>query len=183
MSITNFNVKNYIFITFGNTITFDKEIFEKGITPETKIVYQLNNSNYYDLSKNSYRFLFIYDFKLDDFINLTNNINPIIISQDQIRLNFNTPLVIKPNKYLKLNYILTHPKLSNKYSIQYGESGITLGKYTEGIIKLLQTIANKCPVNMSKINEYHPEYYVCDYDYLDLDGKIKNVVKKYVNKK
>ncbi len=172
MSIPNPVTENYIFITFGNAITYFKEILLNGITPITEIVRQLRNSNYYDLKNNSFKYMFIYDFKLKDFVNPTEKsvANSKFISHDQIRLNFSTPLIIKPNKFLSPKYILKHPKLASNYSIQYGKSGITLGQYNDYVIKALPIILGNWPVDMSKVDEFHPEYYVGDYEYISLDG-------------
>ena len=164
--------ENYIFITFGNAITLNKKIIQDGITPISEIILQLRNSNYYDLEGNSFKYMFVYNFDLVDFINL-NTINVLcakFISHDQIRLNFTTELIIKPNKFLSPGYIKSHPELSSKYSIQYGTTGITLGQYNDSIIKGLPIIINKWPVDMSKVDEYHPEYFVTDYSYIDIQG-------------
>jgi hypothetical protein len=163
--------ENYIFITFGTTITINKKIIQE-ITPETEIVRQLRNSNYYDFEGNSFKYMFIYKFDLHDFVNINtkNVLNAKYISHDQIRLNFRTNLIIKKNKFLSPKYILTHPKLSNKYSTQYNKSGITLGKYNDAIINGLPIIISKWPVNMSKVDNFHPKYFVTDYEYIDLEG-------------
>ncbi len=164
--------ENYIFITFGNAITLNKKIIQEGITPITEIVLQLRNSNYYDFQGNSFKYMFIYNFDLNDFINPTTTSvsNAKFISHDQIRLNFTTELIIKPNKFLSPKYILNHPELSSKYSVQYGANGITLGRYNDAIINGLPIILSKWPVDMSKVDEYHPEYFVTDYSYIDLQG-------------
>ena len=137
--------ENYIFITFANAITLNKKIIQKGITPITEIILQLRNSNYYDLEGNSFKYMFVYNFDLDDFINLntTNVLDAKFISHDQIRLNFTTDLIIKPKKFLSPGYIQSHPELNSKYSIQYGSSGATLGQYNESVIKGLPIIINK----------------------------------------
>jgi len=164
--------ENYIFITFGNAITLNKKIIQDGITPITEIILQLQNSNYYDLEGNSFKYMFVYNFDLADFINSTTTsvANSKFISHDQIRLNFTTDLIIKPNKFLSPKYIRSNPELSSKYSVQYGTNGITLGQYNDSIINGLPIILNKWPVDMSKVDEYHPEYFVTDYSYIDLQG-------------
>ena len=164
--------ENYIFITFGNAITLNKKIIQDGITPLTEIVLQLRNSNYYDYKGNSFKYMFIYNFDLNDFINPTTTsvANAKFISHDQIRLNFTTDLIIKPKKFLSPKYILNNPELSSKYSVQYGTTGITLGQYNNAIINGLPIILGKWPVDMSKVDEYHPEYFVTDYTYINLQG-------------
>lgn len=164
--------ENYIFITFGNAITFDKKILKNGITPLTEIITQLRNSNYYDFQGNSFKYMFVYDFNLFDFINPTQKsvARAKFISHDQIRLNFTTDLIIKPNHFLTPNYIKSNPELSSKYSVQYGTTGATLGQYNDAIINGLPIILGKWPVDMSKVDEYRPEYFVTDYSYIDLQG-------------
>ena len=137
--------ENYIFITFGNAITLNKKIIQDGITPISEIILQLRNSNYYDLEGNSFKYMFVYNFDLVDFINPTTTsvANSKFISHDQIRLNFTTDLIIKPNKFLSPKYIRSNPELSSKYSVQYGTNGITLGQYNDSIINGLPIILNK----------------------------------------
>jgi len=162
---------NYIFITFGTVITYNNKIV-KNINPETKIVKQLRNSNYLDFQGNSFKYMFIYDFKLEYFINpTTENVSKSkFISHDQIRLNFQTDLIVGKDKILSPKYISTHPELYSRYSIQYGNTGITLGQYNDYILTGLPEIISKWPVNMANVDYYHPEYLVTDYNYIDLQG-------------
>jgi hypothetical protein len=178
---------NYLFQTLGTYLTINSDELTKGINPTSRIIRKLQNSNYYDYKKNDFKYMFVYNFTLDDFVNC-NAERAEVIAVDTIRLNFYTDLLLPNGKTITLDYIRGNPELANKYSIQYGKNGIQQITYVNELIDItLPQILSQCPINMKSTNEFNPEYYLTKYDFVALDGKttqkVSNVaVIKYTTK-
>lgn len=162
---------NYIFQICASTLTSNTTILEEGVTPLTKIFVQLRNSNYYDFSQNSFKYMFVYTCSLSNFVNCRPE-NCEVISQDQLRLNYQTDLVRPNGKTLVLKNCVNDPALARKYSVQYGIDGLNMGDYVRlSSIPALSTIMSECPVDMQGVPMYCPQIYVAKYIRLDPDGK------------
>lgn len=162
---------NYLFQTLGTYYVQNANEL-KSVNPNTKIIKQLQNSNYYNFERNEFRYMFVFNFTLEDFINAKSE-NVELISNDQIRLNFHTSLV-KPNgQTITLNDIRNNPRSKNTYSVEFGTKGITLEYYVNTLINTtMPQILKQCPTNMKSVNQFNPEYYLTTYDFTSLDGEL-----------
>ena len=169
-----FPVKTQGFLTLGACLTANNKILADGITPETKIVKQITNGNYYALETNSYEYVFMIDTQLKYFNNKINYetfaTKVHIVGHDQIALNYGINLYSN-NKTITFGDIIRNPKLSNKYSEQYGTNGITSGEYVKSINKTWCDIFNGLPYDMSKVKLYHPVNWTVRYNIMEPSGK------------
>ena len=173
MSIINQPVtENYKFQSFSTIIASKKQIKKDQMNILNPLIVKYSNTNYKELVENMFKYMFIYEFKLKDFVNPTSESvsRAKFISHDQIRLNFNTDLFISNHKILTPGYITNNLKLSSSLSNQYGSNGITLGDYNISIINGLPEIIKKYPFDMTNIGDFHPVFAVIDYTYTDLLG-------------
>lgn len=87
--------QNYNYQTMITALCTQKDILANGVTPNTELFLQLHNNNYDILSGNGYKYNFVYNFLLSNFINSnTDNIKQTqVISHDQMILNFDAKLV------------------------------------------------------------------------------------------
>ena len=162
---------NYIFQTLGTLFSSDKK--QVGcIQPESPCILSSRNTTFAELQQNSYKYQFIYKYDLDNFIaGATDPVvagNVVILSHDQIRLNYAIPLVPE----LTINDILQDAALSSHTPLQdcSGGSGMTAGAYVFSIQQALPTILSQCPVDVSAIADFHPVYYVGDYTFTTICG-------------
>jgi hypothetical protein len=172
---------NYRFQSIGyNVITKPGEI-SKGLTPDSNIVKRSVNFNYQTLSDNLYAYVAIYIADLDDFVNATFDklTNIEIVAHDQIRLNFEVNLVTPSGNLLTPKEIFSNPEYANKYSRQYGEKGIQLKEYETFIINAITQVINSWPVDMRKIDEFHPEYKIGEFFFISLNGEITKKAATY----
>lgn len=164
---------NYLFQTLGTCLVLNKRILREGINPNTEILQQLRNSNYYDLEGNLFKYMFVFSFTLDQFLNQTDLENVQFVSYDNVRLNFYTKLVRPGGKTITYSDVANNEQLKNRYSRQYGRKGITLGEYMKDTaMENMKVISQQCPVNMAAVKEYSPEYYIATYDKLGIDGTL-----------
>jgi hypothetical protein len=142
------------------------------MTPSNPLVVKYNNTNYIEFVENKFKYTFVYEFNLEDFLNPTGESvsRSKFISHDQLRLNFNTDLFVSKNKIITPEYIKNNLSLSSRLSTQYGNKGITLGYYNDAIINGLSEIIQKFPFNMANMNDFHPVFDVIDYLYTDILG-------------
>jgi hypothetical protein len=189
--------QNYIYQTLITVLTNEKAILRNGITPKTEIFLQYKNKNYNILSNNGFKYCFVYNFDLTDFINPTEDSikNAEVISHEQMELNFEATLsyINSYQYYIKevyrsfgglskqlmrkpiyktatVGYLYSSPFSKALHSQQYGTNGITLENYMDSVIKALPGIVSQCPVNMNNVQDYFPENYVTEYTYTDLQG-------------
>ena len=173
MSIINQPVtQNYKFQSFSTIIASKKKIKKGQMTPSNPLVVKYNNTNYIEFVENKFKYTFVYEFNLEDFLNPTGESvsRSKFISHDQLRLNFNTDLFVSKNTILTPGYIKNSLNLSNRLSNEYGNKGITLGYYNDAIITGLPQIIKKFPFNMANMDNFHPVFDVIDYVYTDLLG-------------
>lgn len=190
--------QNHNYQTMMSALCTQKDILANGVTPNTELFLQLHNNNYDTLSGNGYKYNFVYNFLLSDFINAdTDNIKRTqVISHDQMTLNFDAKLVYfdgfqtvyrrinrafqrSYNQYFQvpiyktatIGYLYDSPSSATNYSKEYSTYGITLRRYMQTVIDELPTIVNNCPVNLNIIQEYYPQNYVYEYNYTDLLGQ------------
>lgn len=172
-----FPVKSQGYLTMAACLTANNNILN-GISPETKLVRQVTNGNYYSFETNSFEYIFMIDTKLKYFNKFNSNTFATkvqIVGQDQIALNYGISLY-NNNKTITFSDIINNPKLSHKYSIEYGKAGITSGEYVKSLNETYVTIFNGCPFDMSKVNYLHPVNYTLAYNIKEPSGKI---VKKF----
>lgn len=189
--------QNYNYQTLITILSYNKSILTNGITPKTNIFLRYKNKNYDILDGNSFKYTFVYNFDLKDFVNpSTASIKRAqVICHDQMSLNFGADLMYfsKYQYYIKetyiwfkgfvrqlmrrkiyntatIGYLYGLPSSTTTYSKQYGEEGITLNYYMQTVIDALPGIVERCPVNMNEVQDYFPENYVTDYTYTDLQG-------------
>jgi len=164
--------ENYKFQSLSTIFASIKKIKKGQMSPLNPLVVKYNNTNYIELLKNKFKYTFIYEFPLEDFLNPTVETvsRAKIISHDQLRLNFNTDLFASKHKIITPQYIKNNLNLSNRLSNQYGNKGITLGNYNDAIINALSEIIQKFPFNMANMNDFHPVFDVIDYLYTDVLG-------------
>jgi hypothetical protein len=171
-----FAVKTQGYLTMAACLTANNNILTNGITPETKLVKQITNGNYYAFETNSFEYIFMIDTKLKYFNNFDSKnfaTKVHIVGQDQIALNYGISLY-NNNKTITFSDILNSPKLSHKYSREFGKAGITSGEYVTSLNDTYVTIFNGCPYDMSKINYLHPVNYTLAYKITEPNGKIVN---------
>jgi hypothetical protein len=126
------------------------------------------------LQNYSYKYQFIYKYDLTDFVaGKTDPViagNVVILSHDQIRLNYTIPLVPE----ITINGILENPEFSSHLPQQdcSGGLGITAGQYVKSIQQALPTILSECPVDVTAIANFHPVYYLGEYTFTTICGKI-----------
>lgn len=139
-----------------------------GIHPKTDMFLQYMNHNYETLKRNGYKYNFVFNFLLSDFINpdVETIKSTEVISHDQMSLNFGGNLY--PGKTATIGYLYDS---TNSHSKQY-PNGITLKDYMESIIRILPPIVKACPLNIGDIQEYYPQSYIHEYEYLDLMGNM-----------
>jgi len=189
--------QNYIYLMLISVLSSNKTILEKGVTPNTDIFLQYKNNSYEILADNGFKYNFVYNFDLNDFLNpSTDSIKRAeVISHDQMSLNFNANLsyfagyqyfirenytsfkgflrqLMRRNVYntATVGYLYSLPNSSTTYSQQYGTNGITLQYYMQTVIDQLPGIVSDCPVNMNNVQDYFPENYIRNYTYTDLQG-------------
>jgi hypothetical protein len=201
-TITQPVTQNYIYQTMISALCTQKDILANGVTPNTDLFLQLHNNNYETLRDNQYKYNFVYNFLLSDFIN--SNTDTIkrteVISHDQMTLNFDANLIYFngfQNMYRRINrafqrsyiqyfsvpiyktatigYLYDSPISATNYSKQYSTTGITLRQYMQTVITELPNIVNDCPVDLNIVQEYYPQNYIYEYNYTDLLG---NTTKK-----
>ena len=160
--------QNYIYQSMITTLCSHKDILANGIHPKTDLFLQYMNHNFETLKKNGYKYNFVYNFLMSDFINsdVENIKHTEVISHDQMSLNFGADLY--PGKTATIGSLFDS---SNSRSEQF-PNGITLKDYMESIIRILPPIVNACPVNIGEIQEYYPQSYIHKYEYLDLMGNM-----------
>uniref|UniRef100_A0A6C0K220 Uncharacterized protein n=1 Tax=viral metagenome TaxID=1070528 RepID=A0A6C0K220_9ZZZZ len=164
---------NYIFQTLGTLFSSDKKQVQT-IHPTSPCILSSRNTTYLELEQNSFKYQFIYKYDIDDFIKGKTSPeiagNVIILSHDQIRLNYEIPLV--PS--LTINGILLNPELSSHTPQQACTpplSGITAGEYVFKIQQALPTILSECPVDVTGIADFHPVYYIGEYTFTTICGE------------
>jgi hypothetical protein len=189
--------QNYNYQSLLTILSYNKSILTNGVIPKTDIFLRYSNKNYNVLADNSYKYTFVYNFDLNDFLNPTADSikRAQVISHDQMSLNFGQNLTyfygykyIKERVYIPLRGVFTRiirkkiyktatvgylydlPSSTTTYSQEYGESGITLNYYMQSVIDALPGIVAECPVNMSEVQDFFPENYVTEYTYTDLQG-------------
>lgn len=160
--------QNYIYQSIITTLCTQKDILANGIHPETDLFLQYMNHNYETLKKNGYKYNFVFNFLLSDFINADEETikRTEVISHDQISLNFGGNLY--PGKTATIGSLFDS---SNSHSKQF-PNGITLKDYMESLIRVLPRILRACPVNVSDIQEYYPQSYIHEDDHIDLRGNV-----------
>ena len=164
---------NYIFQTLGTIFSFDKPQV-KTITPESPCILSSRNTTFAELEQNSYKYQFIYKYDLANFVEgKTDPViagNVIILSHDQIRLNYEIPIVPE----LTINGILENPEFSSHLPQEdcSGTLGITAGQYVKSIQQALPTILSQCPVDVTAIANFHPVYYLGEYTFTTICGEI-----------
>ena len=192
--------ENYIYQTMITLLSNEKSITINGIDSESELFLRYSNNIYENLKNNGYKYVFVYDFDLDSFVNgTTRDIeNCKIISHDQIHLNFSASLSridykqsyyetekisfknrvrsVQVLKYKDIyttvtpGYLYNKPSSATTYSQQYGKTGASLKTYMDTVIAQLPGLVKKCPLNMNNVQDYKPVSYVADYDYVDLLG-------------
>jgi len=166
--------ENYKFQAFTTIISNKKNIKKREMTPLYPLVTKYNNTNYKELVENKFKYMFVYEFDLEDFLNPSADSvsRARFISHDQIRLNFGADLFVSKNQILTPGDVQRSSTLSSRLSNQYGNTGITLGKYIVSVIFGLPLIIKKFPFNMANMEDFHPVFDVIDYPYVDLLGNV-----------
>jgi hypothetical protein len=144
------------------------------MTPLYPLILKYNNTNYKELVQNKFKYTFLYEFDLEDFLNPSGESvsRALFLSHDQVSLNFGADLILTKNQFLTPGDVVGNPTLSARLSNQYGNKGITLRKYIDSVIFGLPLIIKKFPFNMANMNDMHPVFDVIDYPYVDLLGNI-----------
>lgn len=163
---------NYIFQTLGTLFSFDRPQV-KTIQPESPCILSSRNTTFLELQQNSYKYQFIYKYDLTDFV--AGKTDPviagkvIILSHDQIRLNYTIPLVPE----ITINGILENSEFSSHLPLQdcSGGEGITAGQYVKSIQQALPIILSDCPVDVTAIANFHPVYYIGSYTFTTVCGE------------
>ena len=172
-----FPVKSQGYLTMAACLTANNNILN-GISPETKLVKQVTNGNYYSFETNSFEYIFMIDTHLkyfNHFDSKTFATKVHIVGQDQIALNYGISLH-NNNKTITFSDIINNPKLSKKLSREYSPNGITAGAYVTSLNDTYVTIFNSCPFDMSKVNYLHPVNWTLAYKITEPNGQI---VKKF----
>jgi hypothetical protein len=167
-----FPVKSQGYLTMAACLTANNNILN-GISPETKLVKQVTNGNYYSFETNSFEYIFMIDTHLkyfNHFDSKTFATKVHIVGQDQIALNYGISLH-NNNKTITFSDIINNPKLSKKLSIEYSPNGITAGEYVKSITNTWCTIFKGLPFDMSKVNYYHPVTWTVKYNIMEPSGK------------
>lgn len=197
--------ENYIYQTMISNLSYDASIIGNGVSSDSNFFLRYSNGIYENLVSNGYKYVFVYNFSLDNFINATtNNITKNeVITHDQMHLNFGASLrkfsnkryyyvtkytefkrQLRPYKELAsqdiyatvtIGDLYNDTNSATTYSKQYGSAGASLKDYMETVILELPDIVRGCPFDMTKTLEYHPYSYIYEYDYIDLLG---NATKK-----
>jgi hypothetical protein len=191
--------ENYIYQTLISILTSNKTILSNGVNPNTEIFLQYKNNNYDALKENGYKYTFVYNFELDDFLIPTAESikRAEVISHDQMSINFGANLFSfnRYQNFTKKNYILLGgiyeeepirkeiyniatvgslynlPDMySKQYPIEEYENGITLKTYMQTVINELPVIVDNCH-DMTNVQEYYPVNYIYEYNYTDLLGQ------------
>ena len=146
-----------------------EEILANGINSKTSIVMKFKNNNYNTYRQNRFKYNFMYNFLLSDFANSdSTNIKRVeVISHDEMSLNFGADLY---SNTTTIGDLLNSP-ISANHSKQY-PNGITLKQYLEVNVDILPKIVRACPVNIKDIQEYYPQSYFYEYQYMDLMGSV-----------
>ena len=162
---------NYIFQTLGTIFSSDQEQV-KTIQPTSPCILSSRNTNFTELQQNGYKYQFIYLYDLEDFIAGASNPiiegNVIILSHDQIRLNYGIAL----ENNLTINGILADPELSARTAQEtcLSTTALLAGQYVLAIQQALPIILSKCPVDVSQIANFHPVYFIDDYTFTTICG-------------
>ena len=185
--------QNYIYQSLLTTLSANKEILQNGVTPTTEVFLQYENRTFEILRNNGYKYNFVYNLDLNDFLNPSDIQRTEVISHDQITKNFDTPLVyfggfqylyrrVEPSPFRQgyiqqlrrsiyhtatIGYLYNLPPVHSK---QY-PNGITLTSYMQSVIDQLPVIIRHCP-DLTNVQEYHPLSYVHEYTYTDLLGQV-----------
>ena len=192
--------ENYIYQTMISNLSYDKSIICNGFGSDSDFFLRYSNGIYENLVNNGYKYVFVYNFSLDNFINAnTSNITKTeVITHDQMHLNYGASLrkfnnkryyyvtkytefkrQLRPYKELASEDVYTTVTIgdlyngtnsASTYSKQYGSAGASLQNYMETVIQQLPPIVIGCPFDMTKTIEYHPYSYIYEYDYIDLFG-------------
>lgn len=163
---------NYIFQTLGTIFSSDKKQV-RNITSSSPCILSSRNTTFIELQQNSFKYQFIYKYNLADFIGGAKNPEiagrSIILSHDQIRLNYQIPL----DDPISVNDILKSFELSNRMPLQKCDIGnpVSSGEYVKVFPQALSTILSECPVDVSKIADFHPVYYIGDFKFGTVCGQ------------
>ena len=164
---------NYVFQTLGTLFSSDKPQV-KNLHPESPCILSSRNTTFQELEENSFKYQFIYKYNLADFVE--GKTNPLVagrgifISHDQIRLNYTIPLVPE----ISVNGILENPEFTSRTPQQdcFPLTGITAGQYVKSIQAALPTILSECPVDVTKIADFHPVYFLGEYRFITICGEV-----------
>lgn len=163
---------NYVFQTLGTLFSSDKKQV-KTIRPTSPCILSSRNTTFLELEQNSYKYQFIYLYDLDDFVAGATNPqiagNVVILSHDQIRLNYEIPL----ENNLTINDILASAELSSHTAQEdcSPATALNAGEYVTAIQEALPTILSQCPVDVPLIADFHPVYYLGDYTFVTVCGQ------------
>lgn len=166
--IQNAMTTNYLFQAFSTTTLLNRNITQNGISPNTPIVVSCRNTDYNDFVSNGYKYLFIFDMPLSDFIENSNDSvkRANIINHDNISINYFTSLICDDKSILNFGKILSDPLLTSKKPIQNHLNGPSLGQYTNSVISAFKLIVSQCPHNMEEVDYFQQRYYLATYNFL-----------------
>lgn len=153
-------------------ITSNPNVLKTGLKPTSNICISTRKQNYATFRDNNFLYTFCFELDLDDVLTKTLNSisNANIIAHDQIRLNFNTPLLKSRNEIRTIRDCIS---MTNRYSQQYGQPsqmGINLSQYAIAVNQAVKTILDFCPTNIATIGFEQPFYYKATYNFIDLLG-------------
>jgi hypothetical protein len=150
----------YIFQTLGTLFSSDKAQV-KNITTTSSIIRSSQNTTFLELQQQSYAYQFIFLYDLADFVAGASSAqsagNAVILSHDQIRLNYQIPL----GNNLTINGILASPELSSYLPLENCSpaTAINAGEFVSVIQQALPSIISQCPVDVTGISNFQPVYY------------------------
>lgn len=159
---------NYSLSTFVALLLLDRKMTERGLVPNHPLINSLRNSDYNDFVANGFKYLFIFNLTLEDY--LANTFDSIkktqLISYDQVALNYFTPLMGTNKSILTFGSILANPLLCVKRPIQNHATGAPLGEWINSVVNGLSQIVTSNPHNMEDVDYYQPRFYLSTYTVL-----------------
>jgi hypothetical protein len=168
--ITQPMTANYLFQALITELISNRNVLQKGITPQSQIIQIVRNTDYTDFAANGFKYIFIFDEPLSSWLENTDDGNKQarIINHEQISYNYYTPLLNSNGETTTIGTLLSDQTLFGKKSIQTRSNGPTLGEYLTsflGAYKQIQQQGNAI-YNMEDVGVFQPRFYLATYNIL-----------------